>query len=307
MAQKIEAALRESEERVRAFSEAGFEAIFFSEKGVCLEQNTTAEKMFGYTSAEAIGRKGTDWIAAEDREMVMNNMLSDHEGPYEATALRKDGSTFPAEIQARMMHYQGRAVRVTALRDITERKKVEAALIESEERFRILVTDTEEIVYMIAEDGTFLLSEGKGLAKLGLNPGEVVGHSVFELYKEHPRMLDEMRRAFAGETITSEVDVDGNYFRSWYTPHRNQDGEIIGLLGLSVNITAQKQAESRIEDYQVRLRALASELILSEDRERRRISANLHDHVGQSLAAVRMSHTRFPTCNSHAHLAPSPQ
>ena len=57
----------------------------------------------------------------------------------------------------------------------------EKALRESEEKFRTLVTNAEEIVYMIAKDGTFLLSEGKGLSKLGLKPGQVVGQSVFEI------------------------------------------------------------------------------------------------------------------------------
>jgi PAS domain S-box-containing protein len=124
----MEEAIKESEERYRGLSQAAFEAIFISEKGVCLEQNSTAEKMFGYTLSEAIGRLGTEWIIPEDREMVMNNMLSGYEEPYEATALRKDGSTFPAEIRGKMMHYKGRTVRVTALSDITLRKKAEEQL-----------------------------------------------------------------------------------------------------------------------------------------------------------------------------------
>jgi PAS domain S-box-containing protein len=283
-----EDATRQSEERCRALSEASFEAIFFSEKGVCIEQNATAEKMFGYTLAEAVGKKGTEWIAAEDRETVMNNMRVGHEERYEVTALRKDGSTFPAEIQARMMQYQGRAVRVTALTDITERKEMETALMESEERFRALVTNTEEIVYVISRDGTFLVSEGKGLSRLGLKPGEVVGQSVFDLYGDYPDMLDAMRRAFDGDSVIGEVDVDGKYFRSWYAPYRNQKNEITGLLGYSINITEQKEAQERERRYQERLKALAFELTVSEERERRRLAVDLHDHAGQSLALARI-------------------
>ena len=59
----------------KALAEAPFEAIFLSEQGVCLDQNLAAEKMFGYTRAEAIGRHGAEWIAPEYREQVKKNML----------------------------------------------------------------------------------------------------------------------------------------------------------------------------------------------------------------------------------------
>ncbi len=116
-------ALEESKEKYRGLSEATFEAIFLSEKGICIEQNLSAEKMFGYTSAEALGRYGTDWIVPEDRDLVMQKMLSNAQEPYEAKALRKDGRTFPCMLHGKMMFYKGRDVRVTSLRDISEQKK----------------------------------------------------------------------------------------------------------------------------------------------------------------------------------------
>jgi PAS domain S-box-containing protein len=119
-------------------------------------------------------------------------------------------------------------------------------LQDSERKFRTLVTENEEIVYMIAKDGTFLLSEGKGLAKLGLQPGQVVGASIHELYKDYPEMLDAMARAFGGETVTTEVEVAGNLFRNWYSPHLDHKGDVVGLLGLSVNITEQRKSEESL-------------------------------------------------------------
>ena len=97
---RAEEALEESRERYRALSEAAFEAIFISENGLCIEQNTKAEQMFGYSLAEAVGKFGADWIAPHDRDLVMQHILSGYEQPYEATALRKDGTTFPALICA---------------------------------------------------------------------------------------------------------------------------------------------------------------------------------------------------------------
>ena len=133
-------------------------------------------------------------------------------------------------------------------------QEAEDKLQKSEIKFKTLVTNNEEIVFMIAEDGTFLLSEGKGLAALGLKPGEVVGESVLELYQDYPDMLDEMRKVFKGETIACEVNIGGIYFRNWYTPHKNHIGEIIGLLGLSVNITERVQAEEEKRQMEAHLR-----------------------------------------------------
>ncbi len=168
------------------------------------------------------------------------------------------------------------------------RKQAEEKLQENEEKFRTLVTKTEEIIFIIAKDGTFLLSEGKGLDKLGLKPGEVVGKSVFDLYKDSPLMLDKMGQAFNGETVIMDHEIGDVYFKSWYTPHLNQKGEIIGLLGLAVNITEQKEAEIQILENQAVLKSLTNELIISEEKQRREIANDLHDDVGQILASSRL-------------------
>jgi diguanylate cyclase (GGDEF)-like protein/PAS domain S-box-containing protein len=150
---EIEASLEESREKYRGLSEAAFEAIFFSEEGICLEQNRRAEEMFGYTSAEAIGRPGTDWIVPGDRLRVMQKMRNRDENPYEVMAMRKDGSTFPASLHGKTMHYKGRTVRVTSLSDITERKRAEAALRESEQLLAAIIEQSPVSMAIVGMDG----------------------------------------------------------------------------------------------------------------------------------------------------------
>ncbi len=118
-------ALKESEEKFRVLFDATLEAICISEKGICIEVNQTALEMFGYTYDEFIGIFGTDIIAPESKEIVKQNILSGYEEPYEAVALRKDGTKFLAEFEGKMFNYKGRNVRVTAVRDITDRKNAE--------------------------------------------------------------------------------------------------------------------------------------------------------------------------------------
>ena len=142
---KAEEALIDSEERFRALSEASFEAIFLSEQGICISQNETARKMFGYSHEEAMGRPCTDWIAPESRENVTRNVFAGDEHAYEAMGMKKNGEVFPVEIQGRMIGFGGKQVRVTALRDISQRKRVEESLALSEGRFREIIEDVNEI------------------------------------------------------------------------------------------------------------------------------------------------------------------
>lgn len=117
--------LRLSQERLNALSDASFEAIFLAEKGVCVEQNRAAELMFGYTYEQATGQNIESWVAPEHLETARTNILADVKTPFEIVARRKDGSTFPAEIQARTATFRGKTVQVIALRDKSEQKKAE--------------------------------------------------------------------------------------------------------------------------------------------------------------------------------------
>jgi PAS domain S-box-containing protein len=141
-----EQSLKESQSRFKALSEATYEAIFISEKGICIDANESASKMFGYSYEELIGIFGTDVIATESKELVKKNMMSGYEKPYDAIAQRKDGSKFHAEFQGQMFEYKGKKVRITAVRDITERKENEMLLQNSKDELEKINTHLLELV-----------------------------------------------------------------------------------------------------------------------------------------------------------------
>jgi len=133
---QAEQQLRESEERFRQLSEASFEGIAIHHQGIILEGNTTLGRMFGYELQEMIGKNALQFAAPESQARIEQNIRSGNESPYEVIGMRKDGTMFPAELIGKGMMYHGKNSRVTAIRDITERKQAENALRESERKLR---------------------------------------------------------------------------------------------------------------------------------------------------------------------------
>ena len=123
--------------------------------------------------------------------------------------------------------------------------------------FKALSSGTDEIIYQINNVGTIILSEGKGLEKLGLLPGQIVGQSVFDIYKEYPIVINSIKEAFKGIFDTYEVQINDHYFKNWFTPVKNEQGEITSIIGLSVDISEQKRLEI---EYQYAERLLSSSI-----------------------------------------------
>ena len=271
---KIEEDFRESQEKYRGLSEASFEAIFFSEKGVCIEQNLAAEKMFGYTTEEALTRYGTDWIVPEDRQMVMDNMLSGIEKPYEATALRKDGTTFPCVLQGRMMRYKNKDVRVTSLNDITERKQIEAALSEIEWRFSLFMDYLPATVFIKDHEGRVLYVNKYMNETFGAYSW--VGKTMAEIYPNElgERMTKGDLKAISNsynkfEESVPQLDGVVHHFElQKFTINRPGKEPLLGGIGL--DITERKQAENVIlkakEDLSVLVEERTADLMIAKNK-----------------------------------------
>ena len=229
---QIEESLEENREKYRALSEAAFESIFISEKGICLEQNARAEEMFGYSMAEAVGRMGTEWIAVDDRARVMQNMISGYELPYEVTGLRKDGSTFPAIIRGKMMHYKGRLVRVTAMGDITDRKQAEEAQ-------RIAATAFE------SQQGMAITNAQRVILRINKAFTDITGYSADEAVGQNPRLLSSGRHDAAFyAAMTESLACNGTWQGEIW--NRRKDGEVYPEW---LNISAVKDDAGRVTHY----------------------------------------------------------
>jgi PAS domain S-box-containing protein len=165
----------------------------------------------------------------------------------------------------------------TAQRELTERRQAEIALRESEERYRTVVTGAQVVSFVLDAKGVFTLSEGKSLASLGLKPGQVVGLSALEMYQDYPSIINSIHRALAGETAKSEDHIGEIVFDSTYAPFFDENGNVEGVIGVSIDITERIKSEEQLRESEKSYRGLfnsVDEAIYIQDEQGRFLDAN---------------------------------
>jgi len=145
-AQKIaESELRDSQERYKLLSDISLEGIVIHENGLILDVNSSINMLTGYQIGELVGKDPTEMLFSSDSvEIARKNVAREYQLPYEVVIKRKDGSTFPAEVEARQYKFKDRVVKVAAIRDITYRKRVEDVLRSSLKMNELLKSHNEK-------------------------------------------------------------------------------------------------------------------------------------------------------------------
>lgn len=115
------------------------------------------------------------------------------------------------------------------------------------------------ILFAVDRDGVFTLSEGRGLASLGVKPGEAVGQSIFERYKDEPEVIAAANRAMHGEAFTVKARVKGLTFEATVTPIVDGEGKVERVVGVAMEVTEREKAEGSLRESEERYRQLMAE------------------------------------------------
>jgi diguanylate cyclase (GGDEF)-like protein/PAS domain S-box-containing protein len=191
--------LRKSEARYRTVLEAAFDAIVtITPDGIVRWFNRGAERIFGHRAEEVIGQPVTLLMPERYREHCvagLHRYLRTGEarvvgGTTELVGLRKDGSEFPMEMTLAETLEEGERLFTGVIRDVTERKKLEKDIRDSEERFRSLVQNTSDIITILEADGTVRYISPALERMTGHKPEEQIGTKAFA--SVHP---DDRERA----------------------------------------------------------------------------------------------------------------
>jgi PAS domain S-box-containing protein len=123
-----EEALKESEQRFQRLSDASFEGIVISHEGVILDFNQQLCDLFGYRRDELTGMSMSNIVVSEDLDFVLDKMKNKTSDSYEYKCKRKDNTIFTVEVSGNTVNFGGKQVRMSAVRDISDRKTYEQSL-----------------------------------------------------------------------------------------------------------------------------------------------------------------------------------
>jgi PAS domain S-box-containing protein len=284
--------LRESEERYRDLVENSRELICTHDlDGVVLSANRAAVEVLGYDQDDFVGRKNfRDLLVPEFRDQFDDYLAR----------IRRDGfangmtlvQTQSGERRILEYHNTLRTEGVTTpivrgmANDITERKRAEDALRESESFRRTIVESEPECVELVAPDYTLLDINPAGLKMLAAESGEqVIGQSVLSLVAPewHGTFKEMHERVCRGDSVVAEYEVIGltglrRRMETHAAPLRNRESKVIARLAITLDITERKRAE-----------------------ESMRLFRNLIDQSTDAIEVIDPVTFRFVDCNQSAH------
>lgn len=263
-----------SEALKTAILETAFDAIIFIDaKGLIQEWNPAAEKVFGYTRQEVLGKLLDDLIVPAAlmeiyREGLTNYLMTGAGSllnrPVELKLRRANGQEFHAELAITQHTGRRESFGCTVLiRDITERKRAEADLRESEDRFRNMVESVHDYaIYMLDPEGR-ITTWNSGAQKVeGYNTNEILGKHFSEFFTPEDVKNDipnrYLKRAAAEGTVTNEgwrVRKDGSRFWSQgtITALRDENGKLRGFSKVAHDMTDKKRSEEEIRRFNLEL------------------------------------------------------
>jgi len=272
-ARAIEKSLKESNEQVETIiSNAPNAVVVIDEESKIVRWNIKAENVFGWKADEVTGKLMYDVIMPpryiQQHKKGVEHFLKTGDGPIlnkilELSAIRKNKEEFPIELGVSATKSGGKFLFIAFINDITERTKTQAALRESEERFRLLVEGVKDYSIIMLDPTGHVVYWNKGAENIeGYKADEIIGKhfSVFYKPEDIKEGKPEQSLKLARENGSSEdeglrVRKDGTLF--WadviFTPLYDKKNELRGYSKVTRDKTEKKEAEEKVKQLNVRL------------------------------------------------------
>jgi PAS domain S-box-containing protein len=265
---RAEQALRASEGRYRTLFERAPDGIVLADReSYYTSANPSICRMLGYSPEELTGMHATDIVVQSEVGNIAVALSTIHSGRdhhREWQFRRKDGSVFAADVMATMMPDGGL---MGMIRDITERKQAEAALRDSEQRFRTMANSILQLAWIARADGYIFWYNERWFEYTGAAPEQMEGWGWQGVHDPQilPAVMEGWNAAIdAGRPFEMEFPLrsaDGT-FRSFLTraqPLKDAEGRVVQWFGTSTDVQALKEVEERGHQLNVELERRVAE------------------------------------------------
>ena len=285
---RVEERLRQSEERYRSLFDRMLDGVYLStHEGRFVDVNPAFVRMFGYSSKQEMleikGIKKQLYFSPEERG---SHVLDTGREEVEVYRMRrKDGSEIWVEDHGRYIHDQdGKVIyHEGILRDVTERKRAEEALRDSEGKFRMIFHNSPLGIFRSTFDGHLLEVNPAMVKMFGYSSPETMVHEIHDVAKQMYVRAEDRLRIIADQFGSNDVTQHLNHYRRkdgseltanlYVTTVRDAEGRPIFLEGIVEDITERKRLEDELRQYSTGLQELVNErsakLAVSEARYRR--------------------------------------
>lgn len=284
--------LKDNEEKYRMIVEGQNDLIVKTNtKGEFLFVSLSYCKMFDKTEEELLGSEFMPLVHEEDRESTQLAMEKLFRPPYscylEQRARTKDGWRWLAWNDTAIVDEEGNVKEIIGVgRDITYQKMVENALRESEERFRSIVQNLSDVVFLLDEKAFIKYVTPSAEEYLGLAVEELLGYNLKDLVHPNDKWLVEenMQLHLRGDDYTIPYEVRMHYsdtsFRVFEVKSQSllKHPSVRSIIYTISDITDRKKMEKQVLDA----------IIKTEEKERERFAKDLHDDLGPLLSSIKM-------------------
>jgi len=273
--QRIIDMLREDEAWFRTMIDKAPVGISIARDGITLYANEACLRMFGYDGPkDFIGTSRLNRVAPECRwlmNLYINKRKKGEEVPkrFEFTGLRKDGSTFPVSAEMAVVPLGKERLSVAFFTDFTERKRIEAALIASEKRYRNLVGTITDVITEVDTKGTFLFASPRFFDVNGFEPADLASKTPFDFMTSEDsircrRIFEEYAKKKEGiRGLEYTVRTKDGMVRTMETnasPYIDEKGILAGYCAVTRDITSRKEMEQALRDSEQRFRNLVESI-----------------------------------------------
>jgi PAS domain S-box-containing protein len=202
-------------EHLRVLANAAFEGLAIHKDGIIVVANDVLARMVGRASAaELVGTDIFKYAAPQSRDIIIAHMRNNTATPYEVVGMRADGSEFPVELQAKTVVINGETFRVSAILDLSDKKRMESDLAKTQADYQMLWERAADGIGIAKTDGT-ILSYNPSVAKLlGYDRNELIGRSIASVVSkqnqsEAPIRWQDLREGRPVKAERSLVRKDG--------------------------------------------------------------------------------------------------